>query len=138
MGSRLLAIFLAAAPLLMGQAPHNPPSESDPRYDSTTSVDIIMIVETTRDVANGSPLAGTHLFARPETAKEGKDILDVYLGPADFIKGFGVTFAKGDRIHVFGSKVKFDGRFLILAKEVRRDSVTLYLRDAQGKAYWKE
>jgi hypothetical protein len=62
--------------------------------------------------------------------------VDVYLGPADFVKNFDITFRKGDRIHVAGSKVKVAGETVVLAREVRKDSTTLYLRGNNGDPYW--
>jgi hypothetical protein len=47
-----------------------------------------------------------------------------------------VTFAKGDRVQVTGSKVKFQSADIILAREVRRDQDMIYLRDSQGKPFW--
>ena len=77
------------------------------------------------------------MIVRPQTAKSETQSIDVYLGPTAFIKDFEVTFAKGDRVHVIGSKVKYAGRPLILAREVRRDSTTLYLRDERGTPNWR-
>jgi len=135
---RILAVLLIVAANAAGQARAAPSAaEPEPRYDTATAIDMTVVVESQREVAKGSPLGGPHLIVRPESAKEGTDTIEVYLGPADFIKDFEVTFAKGDRLQVTGSKVKYGGNPLILAKDVRRDSTTVYLRDAHGVPYWK-
>ena len=54
------------------------------------------------------------------------------------MKDFSCHFNKGDRIQVKGSKVKFNGASAVLAKEVRLDSDTVYLRDDHGVPYWKK
>jgi hypothetical protein len=98
---------------------------------------MMTVVADLRVVPRGSPLSGSHLIVRPESAKENSETIDVYLGPADFLKDFEVTFAKGDRVQVIGSKVKYGGAPVVLARQVRRDSTTLYLRDEHGTPYWK-
>ena len=62
--------------------------------------------------------------------------MSVYLGPAEFIESFGLTFRKGDNLHITGSKVRNSGDSIVLAREVRRDSATLYLRNRNGDPYW--
>jgi DNA/RNA endonuclease YhcR with UshA esterase domain len=129
------------APLLTAQtAPSSPtatPAEPEPRYDAGATVDTMMVVMDIREVPRNSPLSGTHLTVRPESAKAGTDTMDVYLGPADFLKELDCNFAKGDRIEVKGSKVKYSGSPMVLAREIRRNSSTVYLRDDHGAPYWK-
>jgi hypothetical protein len=98
---------------------------------------MMTVVADLREVPRGSPLSGTHLIVRPESAKEGSEIIDVYLGPASYLKDFDVTFEKGDRVQVIGSKVKYGGASIVLARQVRRDSTTIYLRDEHGIPYWR-
>ena len=126
-----LGIALAAA----GNKPSEQPAE--PRYDTATTVDVSMIVVETREVAKGSPLAGTHLMVRPESARPDTEAQDVYLAPTEFIKMFNLTFHSGDRIEVIGSKVKLGTVPVILAREVRRSDTTLAIRDTRGDPVWK-
>jgi len=140
MGLRALVVFFLVAPLLLGfTGPSGQTAQTDPepRYDSTTSVDIMTIVAEQREVARGNPLSGIHLIVRLESAKEDSETIDVFLGPTSYIKDFDVAFAKGDRVQVIGSKVKFGGSSVILARQVRRDSTTIYLRDEHGVPYWR-
>jgi hypothetical protein len=39
-------------------------------------------------------------------------------------------------VQVKGSKIKFNGASTVLAREVRMESNTLYLRDDHGVPYW--
>ena len=140
MGLRIVVVFFLVAPLLLGltaSSGQTAQAEPEPRYDSATTVDMMMVVADLREVPRGSALPGTHLIVRPESAKENSETIDVYLGPANYLKDFEVTFAKGDRVQVVGSKVKYGGAAVILARQVRRDSTTLYLRDEHGIPYWK-
>ena len=55
-----------------------------------------------------------------------------------YLKDFNTHFAKGDRIQVKGSKVKYNGGTVVLAREVRSEATTVYLRDEQGVPYWQK
>ncbi len=140
MGLRSIVVFFLVAPVLLGltaSSGQTAQAEPEPRYDSATTVDMMTVVADLREVPRGSPLTGTHLIVRPESAKENSETIDVYLGPANYLKDFEVTFAKGDRVQVIGSKVKYGGASVVLARQVRRDSTTLYLRDEHGIPYWR-
>jgi hypothetical protein len=105
--------------------------DPDPRYDVATVIDVDATVMDIREVARSNPLGGLHLTVKVES-----DTMDVFLGPVDFLKGFEITFAKGDKIEIIGSKIKFGGAHIVLARLVRRDESTLYLRDVKGKPHW--
>ena len=103
-----------------------------PSYDTATVVDIQAKVTEVREVPKGSPMDGLHLILQ-----SGSETLDVYVGPAEFVKVFEVTFRKGDQIHVIGSKVNFEGSTVVLAREVSIGTVTLLCRDKEGEPLWK-
>jgi hypothetical protein len=134
--------LLCAAPVLMALGipsdQKDTASASEPRYDAGTSTDSMVVVADVKEVAAGNPLDGLHLIVRPESARGNSETTDVYLAPDDYMKDFGCHFAKGDRIQVKGSKVKFNGGSVVLAREVRLESTTVYLRDEQGVPYWKK
>ena len=111
---------------------------AEPRYDTATNIDVMMVVVDVKDIAAGNPLNGRHLIVRPESAKGNSETTDVYLAPDDYLKDFDCHFAKGDKIQVKGSKVKFNGAPAVLAREVRLESTTLYLRDEHGVPYWSK
>ena len=132
-------LFLFAAPLLLALANSSGQKETaaaEPRYD-TTNVDAIMVVADVKEITEG-PLMGMHLMVRPETARANSETTDVFLAPDEYLKNFECHFAKGDRIQVKGSKVRFNGGQMVLAREVRLQTTTLYLRDDQGTPYWKK
>ena len=93
-------------------------TEPEPRYDPATVVDLLVVVTEVRAATGENGLDGVRLVARTEA----DTTIDVYLGPASFLKEFEITFAKGDRIQIIGSKVKFAGGSIVLAREVRKDS----------------
>ena len=134
-------LFLCAAPLFLALAGSSNQKDTapaaEPKYDAASSVDMMVVVADVKDVPVGNPLSGTHLIVRPESSKSNAETTDVYLAPDDYLKDFGCHFAKGDRIQIKGSKVKFNGGPAVLAREVRLETTTVYLRDEHGVPYWK-
>jgi predicted TIM-barrel enzyme len=110
----------------------NSPGKADPgpRYDTRTVVAFEAVVSEVR--TKESVPAGVSLLVKNDSDAA----WTVYLGPADFVKGFDLTFKKGDRIHVTGSKLKLGDDVLVLAREVRKEAATLYLRGKEGEPYW--
>jgi len=68
--------------------------------------------------------------------KNGDDVVDLYFCPKSFMDDMGVSFSKGDEVAFTGSKVKYGGTDLILAREVVKGSDTLVLRDDKGNPVW--
>jgi hypothetical protein len=132
-----IPVLLCAAPLFAVWAGSPEQKDAEPKYDASSNIDVMVVVADVKDVPVGSPLNGTHLMVRPESSKSNAETTDVYLAPDDYLKDFGCHFAKGDRIQVKGSKVRFNGGPAVLAREVRLEATTVYLRDEHGEPYWK-
>ena len=130
----IAVIEIFALGVVLGAAENAPGKvDSGPRYDTSTVVTFEAVVSEVRPGAKDSVPQGVSLVVKNDSDV----LLTVYLGPADFVKGFEITFRKGDRIHVSGSKVKSgDGEILVLARDVRKESSTLYLRGKGGEPYW--
>ena len=132
-----LSLILAAAALSAYGSnriiPKNPIPSAEPTYDTATVIDIMARVTDVWEVAPYMPLEGVHL-----TVRSGSETLDVYVGPADFVKMFGITFLKGDRIEVIGSRVMTGDGDLVLASEIRMYDFTITLRDKNGVPYWRD
>ncbi len=127
--TRLTLLAVPAVAMLWG-------ATSEPRYDPATVVTIRMVVAEVREVPKGNPLAGIHLMARPESARNDSEPFDIYLAPADFMKGLDLTFHPHDRLDVVGSKLKQGNSTLILAREIRENGSVLYIRDEKGEPVW--
>lgn len=109
-----------------------PAAVRDLRYSESSVVDIFGTVENMREVAAGASLPGIHLVIR----KDKHGVVDVYLGPSDYVAGFALHFRPGDIVEAVGSKVKTDSGDVVLAREVRRNDSTMYLRDEHGSPLW--
>jgi hypothetical protein len=105
---------------------------NQPQYNQATVVDVIGMVTGVRQVSSGNPLAGSHLTVKSKTGT-----LDVYLGPADFLKFLKASFTVGEQIEVIGSKVKFENADVILTQQVNDGLELVTLRDPDGSAEWQ-
>lgn len=60
----------------------------------------------------------------------------VNLGPVWFIDENGLVVNEGDSLQVRGSKVRMNGRYLIITSEIKKDGEILKFRDMQGTPSW--
>lgn len=129
MRSALMTFLLAVPGTFAGG---KDPAVAAPAYDTKTEIQFEGSVSEVRQVSSGA-LIGTFL-----TVKTKAESVDLYLGPVEFIKMFDIQFKNGDAVEVTGSKVKIDGKDLVLGREVRlgNGKTTLVLRDAKGSPNW--
>jgi len=102
-----------------------------PKYDLHTETKMKGTVEEVKLPPKGSEKEVVHLLM-----KNGEDIVDLYFCPKSFMDDMGVSFSKGDEVAFTGSKVKYGGADLVLAREVVKGSDTLVLRDDKGNPVW--
>jgi hypothetical protein len=105
---------------------------SDPVYNPATVVAVSGVVTNVREVPAGQPLDGVHVAVK---TRDG--VVDVYLGPKQFMKFLKADVEAGDEIRVMGSRVKSTSGDVILAREVSDGRETIELRDLYGMAAWK-
>ncbi|HZU26869.1 MAG TPA: hypothetical protein VFA04_15195 [Bryobacteraceae bacterium] len=130
---RPLTAFLCAAVLLGQTASGRSPKPAAPVYDRATTIDIAGVIAELRDTPTGA-LPGLHLLV----ATEKKGDVDVYVGPGPFVKDFGFKFTRGEEVRATGSKTRCETGEVVLAREIRRHDVTVYLRDIDGKPLWTQ
>jgi hypothetical protein len=127
-----LTLIFAAAVVLGGTRPGAKDEPvAEPAYDAANVMNEIVSVVESREVPKGDALGGIHILVKSDSVT-----IDVFLGPTEFVKQFEFNVSKGDRVQVAGSKVKFRGADIILAREVRNQQMTLYLRDRKGVPNW--
>jgi hypothetical protein len=102
-----------------------------PKYDLHTETKMKGTVEEVKLPPKGNEKDVVHLMM-----KNGEDIVDLYFCPKSFMDDMGVSFSKGDELALTGSKVKYGGADLMLAREVVKGSDTLVLRDEKGNPVW--
>jgi hypothetical protein len=121
-----LAILAVALYVIVSfpAAAGSPPREQEPVYNTATAIDFFATVTEAREVPAGNPLAGLHILVKAKG-----DILDVYVAPTAFAVKYGMVFAKGNDVHVIGSKVKFGETDVVLARQI----TTLKLNPKTGR-----
>jgi len=121
----LIATFALAYSAVLGA--ETPP----PKYDLQTETKMKGTVDEVRLPTKGNEKEVVHLLM-----KNGDGVVDLYFCPKSFMDDMGVSFSKGDELSFTGSKVKYAGADLILAREVLKGSDTLVLRDEKGNPVW--
>jgi hypothetical protein len=108
-----------------------------PMYNTANEVTLKGTVEKVRNVtqpmmgSQNQNMGGIHL-----TLKTEKETVDVHVGPSWFVTEQKMSFAKGDKIEVTGSRVKMGETEAVLARQIKKGSETLTLRNAQGMPAW--
>jgi len=105
---------------------------NEPAYNPATMVELQGTITAVRQVPAGGPLGGVHLTVKSKAA-----VVDVYLGPADFVKIFKTNFPVGSDVRVLGSKVSFGSADVILTNEVNIGITSIILRDGSGAPVWQ-
>lgn len=134
-GSALMLVLVVVA--LMAAIPVFAAQKSDsvvvPKYDLATEAAFKGTVEDTVD--RQCPMSGgigSHLMLK---LADGKTI-EVHLAATKFLKNFELVFSKGDKVEVIGTRVQFEGKETIFAREVTRGSETFVFRDKNGTPVW--
>lgn len=104
-----------------------------PKYDVAQEVTVKGVVNDVVDrtcpVSGG---LGSHLILK----LAGGDMIEVHLAPTKFVKNYELVFAKGDQVEVVGSKVNFEGKDTIFARQITRGTDSFVFRDDKGKPVW--
>ena len=104
---------------------------ADSNYDPKTETTVSGVVEEVKQQAGPRGITGTHAVVKTENG-----VLDVHLGPSDFLSKQGLALAKGDSVEIVGSKVTMNGKEALIAREVKKSNKTFVLRSASGKPMW--
>lgn len=122
---------LVPAPAFSAAPYQGDKAEGEPRYDPATVINITGTVMSVREEPSSQPLSGLHLIVKTDVGE-----IDTYLGPADFLKQFEISFSPGNIVQIIGSRVPFGGGRVMLAREARKGGTYLYLRDSSGRPNW--
>lgn len=130
--SLLLAIGFAVvgAISVFGQASQGPGGQTT-MYDAKTETTITGVIQVVKEVAGPGRSTGTHLVV-----KAGDEVENIHVGPTWYLKEKNYAFAKGDQIEVIGSKVRFQGADVIVARQIKKGESTWTLRDERGIPLW--
>jgi hypothetical protein len=100
----------------------------DPKTVETISGDVVSIerIEPMKGMSYG-----VHL-----TVKTNKETLSVHLGPAWYIENQDVKIAPKDTITITGSRIMFQNKPALIAREVKKGDEVMMLRDETGFPVW--
>ncbi|MGB8731926.1 MAG: hypothetical protein WCC99_11825 [Candidatus Sulfotelmatobacter sp.] len=124
-----LSLLLSVMPALSQKA--QPEGTRLPTYDLQAE----MKTKGEIDEVNLLPV-GTRKDFTELIIKQGEEKVQIYVCPKPFEEEMGISFTKGDQIAVTGSKVKYEGADVILARELVKGEDTLMFRDAKGAPVW--
>lgn len=130
----LLTLILGALAVLAapGQTQNKSENHAVPRYDPAQEVTVKgEILEVKNYDCPISGTMGAHLVL--QTAE---GVVEVHLAPAAFLSEYGMSFAKGDKVEILGTKVTFHDAPALLARRVTRDQCEYFFRDAKGRPLW--
>jgi len=122
-----LLALLAGSAVAMAQMAH----ASGMAYDAKTEVTLEGTVADVMAMPGSQPMSGVHLSL--ETKDE---TIHVHVGTPEYLAKQGLSFSKGDRVTVTGSRIKGEGFEAILARTVTKGTVVVTLRDEDGKPRW--
>lgn len=129
---QVLFVAMAAFAVTVNSQNTQQGSTSISNYDSATEVRLQGVVLDANDhlcpISGGM---GSHLVLKTHDGT-----VEVHLGAAKFVKEYQLILAKGDNVEVLGSRVIFEGKDAILAREISRGQETFVFRDANGKPVW--
>lgn len=133
---KIIAGSVIALTLMSGVAPvlgsEKEPTGARPTYNVNTEIDFSGNIVKVREATAADAFPGTYVTIQVRTG-----VVEVYLGPANFIKLLDLKLRPGLKdVAVTGSKVIFEGNDLVLAREVRIDTTIFSLRDRKGVPNW--
>ena len=132
--STLLALVFGALVVVgaPGQTQNKTEHHALPSYDLAQEAKVKgEILEVKNYDCPISGTMGAHLML--QTAE---GVVEVHLAPAAFLNEYQMSFAKGDKVVILGTKVTFHDAPAMLARRVTRDDNEYFFRDAKGRPLW--
>jgi uncharacterized membrane protein len=133
---KLFIFLIIVSPMVLfaqnGQGGWGSNSSYNRMYDVKTTTQIKgEIVAVDQVVPLKGMSSGIHLLV-----KTGTETISVHLGPKWYLDNQAIQFKVNDKVEVKGSKVPFDGKQVIIAREISRHGKALTLRDENGIPSW--
>ena len=124
-----LALALAIVSLMAVSLRRHAPS-----YDLATEMTVRGTVQEVQEFyCPVSGDLGTHLILQTENGT-----IQVHVAPGRFLRGNGLSFAKGDQVEVVGSRFNYKGADTLIARKISRGNETFAFRKPSGKPLWME
>lgn len=128
--SILMFVLILCVCALCAQTPPTG-AHSAPKYDLKTEAETTGVVDEVKLIEVGERKDFVELIV-----KSGETLMPVFACPKPFEDEMGITFSKGDKITITGSKVKQEVSDIILARSLVKGTDTLMFRDDKGNPVW--
>ena len=102
-------------------------------YDPKTETTIMGVIQEVKAISGPGRGTGTHLVVKTESG-----LIEVHVGPSWYLKQQNCQFKKDDQVEILGSKVKFEGADVLIARQMKSGDKAWTLRDAQGIPAWSQ
>jgi hypothetical protein len=101
-------------------------------YNPMTLEDIAGEVISVDKIIPGKNMSyGVHLVLKTDA-----ETISVHLGPVWYLENQELKIEVKDKVEIKGSRITFEGKPAIIAKEVVKGDEVLMLRDENGRAVW--
>lgn len=138
----LMIIFLAVlvTPLLTtalaqkrsGQGMKKQMYQREYNMDSVETIEGEVVEVTYNPSRRNTARMGVHMMVATDS-----DTMPVHLGPVWYMQQQEQQMKKGDKVTITGSRITFDGAPALVAGSVKRNQMTLQLRDQNGYPVWR-
>ncbi len=128
----IVAILLAMIPFAL--VVHGVPQRDRPKYDPSTETTIEGVVTDKISVPWGSSdcWGGEHLIVKTDA-----ETIEVHVGPTWFLAREDFLVEIGEQISVTGSRIRVEGRDVLITKTLRKGERELRVRTERGQPIWK-
>jgi len=123
------ALAVAIVSLVVVSLRRHPPS-----YDFATETTVRGVVQEVQEF--NCPVSGnlgTHLIVQTANGP-----IQVHVAPERFLRGNGLSFAKGDQVEIVGARFNYKGADTLIARKISRGNETFAFRKTSGKPVWTE
>ena len=128
----ILAVALALCATPSAFAKEKAPVVSDtPRYDSHAEYVVKGTVSSVKTHQSVEGYEDTHVIVNTSVGE-----MEVHVGPTAYLAKHGFQMQVGDPIVVTCSKVNYEGKAVLVAREIQRGKQTLTLRNTSGQPVW--
>jgi DNA/RNA endonuclease YhcR with UshA esterase domain len=108
------------------------PRHRAPVYDASDEVTVQGVVQDVQQFY--CPISGeegTHLLVKTENGT-----VQVHVAPVRFLRNNNLSFNKGDRIQIVGSRIIYQGHDAVIARATTRAGQTVAFREPNGHPLW--
>jgi DNA/RNA endonuclease YhcR with UshA esterase domain len=104
-----------------------------PQYDRGSEMTVSGTVQSIKQQGSDKMGKGTHAMVRADDGR----IMDVYLGPKDYLQQQNLKLRSGDKVTLTGARTSVNGRSMVVAREITKDNQLVTLRTAEGMPAWE-